>query len=191
MGQDAMEAAQRRSSVSGSISGVVSGVGSGVARFVRVALVTGVAASLALSVACSSSEEDSTISGGVPTSCDQDNRKDVYTQGLSKQASSFSVRVLDASPAPPAKGTNTMTVQIVDPAGTPIDNAVVVVTPFMPDHAHGSAVKPVVTPADSDGKYTVTSLYYPMAGLWRITFSVTLPSATSAQDVAFQFCLDG
>ncbi|AKV03030.1 hypothetical protein AKJ09_09693 [Labilithrix luteola] len=147
---------------------------------------------LTLGAACSSSSEgDSTSSGGVPTSCDQDNRKDVYAQGMSKQGTSFTVRVLDATPAPPAKGTNTMTIQIVDLAGAPIDDAVVGVTPFMPDHAHGSAVKPVVTPAGSDGKYAVTSLYYPMAGLWRVTFSVTLPGSSAAQDVAFQFCLDG
>lgn len=159
---------------------------------VRFALGMCVAASLGLSVACSSSNgEDSTSSGGTPTSCDQDNRKDVYAPGLSKQAAAFTVRVLDATPAPPAKGTNAMTIQIVDPSGAPIDNATILVTPYMPDHAHGSALEPVVTPAGSEGKYAVTSLYYPMAGLWRITFSVTLPGASTAQDVAFQFCLDG
>jgi len=128
-------------------------------------------------------------SGGGATTCEQDTRKDVYIAGLSKQAPLFSVKLVESTPAPPAKGTNAVTLQLVDAGGKPLDGLVVAVTPFMPDHGHGSAVTPVVT-ALGDGKYRVEKIYYPMAGLWRLTVTVTQPTA-APQEVTFQFCLEG
>jgi hypothetical protein len=98
--------------------------------------------------------------------------------------------MVEATPAPPAKGTNAMTLELTDAGGKPIDGATITVTPFMPDHAHGSAVTPVVAPA-GPGRYSVTKVYLPMAGLWRITVSVQAASGAPVQDAVFQFCLDG
>jgi hypothetical protein len=128
--------------------------------------------------------------GGSAGACASDARKDVYTAGLSKQGAGLTVKIVDATPAPPAKGTNVMTLQVLDGAGKPLDGASVQVTPFMPDHGHGSAVPPVVTPAGSDGKYAVDKVYLAMAGLWQLTITVT-PAGGTRGEVVFSFCLDG
>ena len=149
------------------------------------------AAAAALVVACASSDGGSDPGGSSGTSaCAQDARKDVYTAGLSKQtASAMSVKVMSATPAPPAKLTNELTLQLLDAAGRPVDGATISVVPFMPDHGHGSAVKPAVTPKGG-GVYDVTNLYDPLPGLWRVTVTVQMPNV-AAQDVAFSFCIDG
>jgi hypothetical protein len=145
-----------------------------------------------LVAACSTSDggDPAGTSGGTTSACAQDSRKDVYTAGLSKQtAAALSVKVMSATPAPPAKLTNALTLQLLDAGGQPLDGATLSVVPFMPDHGHGSAIKPTVTPKGG-GVYDVTNLYYPMPGLWRVTVTVQLPNL-AAQDVAFSFCIDG
>jgi hypothetical protein len=116
------------------------------------------------------------------TACAADNRKDIYTAGLAKQTATgaLSIKLMDAMPAPPQKQSNTLVLQVVDAAGMPVDGATVSVTPFMPDHGHGSSVKPTVT----------ANVYLPMPGLWRLTVTVQMPNV-AAQDAAFQFCVDG
>jgi len=134
--------------------------------------------------------EGTSGSSGTTTACAQDTRKDVYTAGLSKKtAGTLSVKIMEATPAPPAKLTNAMTLQVLDGGGLPVDGASVSVVPFMPDHGHGSAVKPSVSPKGG-GVYEVANLYYPMPGLWRVTVTIQLPNA-APQDVAFSFCIDG
>lgn len=142
--------------------------------------------------ACSSSDDggssgSSGQAGG--GACAQDTRKDVYTAGISKPADALVVRIVDATPAPPAKGMNAMTIQVADGAGKPVDGATLTLTPFMPDHGHGSAATPVVT-AKGDGKYAVEKIYLPMAGLWTLTVKVEIAGAAPAQ-TTFSFCLDG
>lgn len=167
-------------------------LGLDVAAGARVAVV----ASFLLVAACGGSTDSdggssgTSASGGFQnTACDKDNRKDIYTAGLAKQSAGLTVKIVESDPSPPKKGTNTMTLEIADASGAPLDGATVAVTPWMPDHAHGSALTPVVAPMGG-GKYAVTKLYYPMAGLWQITVSVQVPGA-AIQDVAFNFCFDG
>jgi hypothetical protein len=58
----------------------------------------------------------------------------------------------------------------------------------MPDHGHGTAIRPVISPLPDAGNYKVTPLYLFMAGLWEVTFDVT--TASGAQDaVVFSFCI--
>jgi hypothetical protein len=151
-----------------------------------------VAAALA-APGCSSNDSNtsnpSVATPQVATACASDNRKDVYSVGLTKQAGTYAVKVVDANPGPPEKGTNSMTFAVTDGSGAPVDGATVTVTPFMPDHGHGSAVVPTVTPSGG-GKYAVTNIYLAMAGLWRLTVTVQ-PNGGAPQDAAFQFCLDG
>lgn len=143
--------------------------------------------------ACSSNDSDDASSGssgsGPSTACEKDTRKDVFTPGLEKQGAGFTVRIVESDPSPPKKGTNTMTLEIADAAGKAVDGATVAVTPWMPDHAHGSALTPVATPLGG-GRYAISKLYYPMPGLWQVTISVQMPGA-AAKDVAFNFCFDG
>jgi hypothetical protein len=149
-----------------------------------------VVASAALS-ACSSDDGGSGPSGSGPaTGCAADTRKDIYTAGIAKPAGDLSVKLLESKPGPPIKGTNTMTLEVLDAAGSAVDGATITVTPWMPDHAHGSAVAPIVTPMGS-GKYAIDKVYLAMAGLWQIKVSVQPAGGGALQEATFQFCLDG
>lgn len=121
--------------------------------------------------------------------CAADTRKDLYTAGMTKPAGGLAVKLLEATPGPLIKGTNALKLEVRDEAGAPIDNATLKVTPFMPDHGHGSAVPPVVTAAGA-GVYDVAKVYLSMAGLWQLKISVERPGA-GTQEAVFQFCLDG
>lgn len=159
-----------------------------------------VGALAALMPACSSSGSDGNTGGtsGASTSpgtqsaaCAADTRKDIYIAGLSKLTASGALKIelMDATPAPPQKQSNAMVLKLVDAAGAPVDGATLSVTPFMPDHGHGSSVKPTVMPMGA-GVYAVSNVYLPMPGLWRLTVTVQMPNV-AAQDAAFQFCIDG
>ena len=155
------------------------------------ALATALVAVAACGTSDGGGDGTSGTSGSATNACAQDTRKDIYTAGLSKKtAGELSVKIVESTPAPPAKLTNTMTFQLLDAANLPVDGASVSVVPFMPDHGHGSAIKPSVTPKGG-GLYAVTNLYYPMPGLWRVTVTIQMPGAAAAQEVAFSFCIDG
>ncbi|MBX3209427.1 MAG: FixH family protein [Labilithrix sp.] len=147
-------------------------------------------ASVVLSAACSGDDDGDSGAPPPATGCAADDRKDIYTAGLSKPAGALSVKLVDATPGPPIKGTNAMTIEVLDAGGQPVDGATVTVTPWMPDHAHGSAVKPVVTGLGG-GKYTVEKVYLAMAGLWQIKIAVQPAGGGPLQEATFQFCLDG
>src|SRR5687767_14054395 len=87
--------------------------------------------------ACSYNDE------GAGDACANDTRKDVYAAGLTKQSSGLSVRIMDATPAPPHKGTNALKLQVLDGNGKGVTGAILRITPFMPDHGHTSAVTPI------------------------------------------------
>jgi hypothetical protein len=63
------------------------------------------------------------------------------------------------------------------------------VVPFMPEHGHGSSVRPAVS-AKGNGVYVVSNLYFPMPGVWRVTIHIE-PQTNAPQDIAFAFCIDG
>lgn len=157
----------------------------------RTLLVFSMVVLAAVVAGCSGDDEQPAGTSGTPpaTGCAADARKDVYTAGLAKAAGALSVKLVESRPGPPIKGTNAMTIEILDAAGQPVDGAMVTVTPWMPDHAHGSAVKPVITPTGG-GKYEVEKVYLAMAGLWQIKVSVQPPSG-GLEEATFQFCLDG
>jgi hypothetical protein len=160
-------------------------------------IVAAIAGIVALAPACSSSGGDGNTGGtsGASTTmsaaCMADTRKDIYTAGLTKQTASggMSIELMNATPAPPQKESNALVLKVVAAGGAPVDGATLSVVPFMPDHGHGSSVKPTVTPMGG-GLYDVSNVYLPMPGLWRLTVTVQMPNV-AAQDAAFQFCIDG
>ncbi len=135
--------------------------------------------------------EPSAVEAGTVT-CQNDHRVDTYVANLAKASQSGALRVTLASidPAPPAIGTNGWTIRITDGSGTPMSNAPLTVTPFMPDHGHGSSIRAIVTPG-SDGTYTVSPLYLFMPGVWRVTFALPAGDAGRAESVEFFFCIAG
>jgi hypothetical protein len=120
-------------------------------------------------------------------SCAADAKKDVYAPGLTKTDGDLAVRVVDAAPAPPAMGTNTLTLEVAS-ADRPVDDAKLTVTPFMPAHGHGSGVDPVVTSLGG-GRYRVADVYFMMPGTWTLTVRVERAGA-AAREVVFAFCLE-
>lgn len=149
------------------------------------------AALLASSIfaACSndSSSTASSPDASAKTGCAAETRGNAYSAGLEKVSASgkLHVRLLSAQPAPPEKGDNVWTVELDDDTGKPIDGASVSMTPFMPDHGHGSAKTPVATPTGEPGKYKIDQIYLPMAGYWEMTVHV------GSEQVVFGFCIEG
>jgi YtkA-like len=122
--------------------------------------------------------------------CTDDPRADQYTAGMQKVGlkNQITMTLVSSEPAPPFKGTNTWTMLVADNGKAPQSGATLAVLPFMPDHGHGTAIKPVISSLPNAGNYQVTPLYLFMAGLWEVTFNVT--TATGAQDtVVFSFCI--
>jgi hypothetical protein len=121
--------------------------------------------------------------------CRFDHRAMTYAAGmkLAGDSGALSFAIETATPAPPLKGNNSWTVQILDGSGAPVTGATMTAVPFMPDHGHGTQVTPVVTPAGD--AYTVAPLYLFMPGLWQVTLTAT--SAAGDDSVKFDFCIEG
>src|SRR5262249_11491353 len=82
--------------------------------------------------------------GSPPSPCADDPRVEAYTVGLEATSDdgAVTVRFVDANPAPPEKGNNTFTVDLVDGSGHPIDGASISTKSYMPDHGHASPTMP-------------------------------------------------
>ena len=107
----------------------------------------------------------------------------------------LSFRFSDLAPAPPAKGTNTFHVRVTDTSGSEMTGDLHVAL-TMPDHGHGTQVKPVVSFDAASGEYTVTPLFLFMPGVWRIEFDAYAgpagtPAATPLDRAVLHFCIEG
>jgi YtkA-like len=150
---------------------------------------------LALVVGCGNSPSGHTHGdGGEPDAeqfipCTNDPRADHFVPGLAKTGPMGRLKVvlLASDPSPPTKGNNAWTIRVED-MGTPQTGATMKITPFMPDHGHGTPTKANVSPMMEPGQYQVTPLYLYMAGLWQITLEVTTPAAKDS--VVFSFCIE-
>jgi hypothetical protein len=84
---------------------------------------------------------------------------DTFVAPLKKMGigGAFEFEMLSATPAPPARNTNTWVVQIntmqSGVVGNPVDGASMVVTPYMPSHQHGTPEQVIVTPTGDPGQY--------------------------------------
>jgi hypothetical protein len=127
-------------------------------------------------------------------SCTDDLRLDVYTDNMAKEGElgALTFRFSDFEPAPPAKGSNTFRVQVTNPSGDVLTHGLAV-SLIMPDHGHGTSIKPVVSLDAASGVYTVTPLYLFMPGVWRITFDAAAARSDAAalDRVDLHFCVEG
>jgi len=121
--------------------------------------------------------------------CALETRADSYSAGMAKMGSVGAVmmHLMEATPAPPAKGENTWKMMLMTAGGDPISGAELTATPFMPDHGHGATVKAVITDM-GDGMYKVAPLDLFLDGYWTITFDVKAPGDVNDQ-VVFAFCV--
>ena len=119
--------------------------------------------------------------------CALESRDDEFVVGLAKTGQQVTFTLLSASPAPPARGDNTFVLQL-DTANGPLSNASMRVTPFMPDHGHGTAIPVGIQPLPEAGQYELAPVNLWMPALWEITLSVTSAPTDSA---VFRFCIPG
>ncbi len=136
----------------------------------------------------STSSASSTDAGLV--GCASDPRAQAFAPNMTKQgeAGVFTFVLVSADPAPPAIDQNTWVLAVEDGSGNVVQGVMLTsVTPFMPDHGHGTST-PTITP-NPDGTFTVSSVYLFMAGLWQTT---VVAQANGEKDSAvFSFCIAG
>jgi hypothetical protein len=163
-------------------------------------VITGITTALlwAAASACSgdASKGDDATSADLEgtVSCGQDPRLDGYAD-LNKTGDLglLEFRLADVEPSPPAKGNNTFRLQITDAGGTPM-NGDLHVDLKMPDHGHGTSVKPRISFDPSTQQYTVEPLYLFMPGVWRIQleeYAGAASGATPLDRTALYFCIEG
>lgn len=131
-------------------------------------------------------------------SCEEDVRDEAYVAGINKSgAAGYTLRLMDSNPAPPSKGDNIWSLDLTDPAGATAAGLGLSLRAFMPDHGHGSPVKPEVTD-NGDGTYTIDPVNLFMPGYWEVSLTVVDLGATESPDddidldsVMFKFCVEG
>ncbi len=124
-----------------------------------------------------------------PFNCDTDTRADNIVSGLEKMGARGVVtfRLMGTSPAPPKRPDNNWVVSL-ESNGAPVEGATVGVKLFMPDHDHGTSVKPKIGPAGAAGEYTLDQLNLWMPGLWEVTIEAT-PSGGTKDSAVFRVCI--
>jgi hypothetical protein len=139
--------------------------------------------------ACSNDGAPST-----PLVCGDGRRIDRYENGLEKvgDEGQYRVRIVEATPNPPDRGDNVWTFEVTDSADRPLAGALVRLSPWMPDHGHGS-VPPTfdATPSGEGGRYTSPEVRLFMPGFWQIKVSITALGGGITDEVTFGFCIEG
>lgn len=155
----------------------------------RLTVLAATLALLCLSVACGGDNAPNSDAAGV--NCSNEPCADTYTANMVKSGSSgsFIFLLIDSTPGPPAKGDNSWNLRLTDTGDTPIDGATLEVTPFMPDHGHGTPIRVVVTPAGSNGEYTAAPINLWMPGLWEVTIDAT--AGADSDSVVYRFFIEG
>ena len=119
---------------------------------------------------------------------------ETYTAGMSHTGDLGAIEfvLVSSDPAPPDKGVNVFTIQVTDlSTGVAIDGATVPITPFMPEHGHGTNPENYETePTGEAGSYQSVPIDLFMSGLWDLTFTVQ-SGDTVLDQTTFSFCLEG
>lgn len=133
---------------------------------------------------------DSGADGPVDITCGNDARAEKYSSGMTKigKAGLFSFGLTSVTPSSPTKGANTWQVTLTSSGTAPVNDASFVITPFMPDHGHGTPVKAKAT-LEGNGKYSVAPVQFTMPGIWEVTLEATSPAGKDT--AVFTFCVPG
>ena len=138
--------------------------------------------------ACGSPSSDDVAANA----CLEDTRAEPYTAGLERASDNgmFKARLVEGTPAPPDRGNNTWTLEILDPNGSPMGEVTDLrVKAWMPDHGHGTNPLWNDGTEQADGRFQVGPFNLFMPGLWQFTISV---EAQNQSDTALvSFCIEG
>ncbi|WP_050433354.1 FixH family protein [Chondromyces crocatus] len=154
-----------------------------------------VAALMAFGSGCDGGDEDgatTTTTHGHEGVCEGETRGDHYSAGMEVPSTSgaHTLRLQQASPAPPVKGENTWTFVITDDTGAGVTGATVTVTPRMPDHGHGSPQPPTVSETGEAGEFQASAIDFSMAGYWEVTIAAALATGET-ESFVLGFCVEG
>ena len=147
-----------------------------------------IAALASFAPACSSSGHD--LGDDTSYNCADENRDDEFVVGIEKtgQNNKLVFKLLEATPAPPMRGDNTWILQLTSQtAAAPVTGAAMVVTPFMPDHQHGTPINVVIDPMPTAGQYKLEPVNMWMPGLWQTT--IEAQNGQDTDKAVFSFCI--
>lgn len=117
--------------------------------------------------------------------------EDPYDAGyeLTGEQGNFTIRLVSADPSPHIVGDNSLTIQVVDGDGAPVDGVTFDrIEPFSATGDHGTPITPEYTATGTAGEYEVTMLNYVHFGIWNVTVEL---SADGVSDrVVFTFCVE-
>lgn len=142
--------------------------------------------------ACTGTSGGSDASSDTYVGCGGDNRINYPQDVPTDKPAGLQLHFLSAEPAVPLAGENTWTFEIRDANGSPVDANTVTaisVATFMPDHGHPGSVVPTVTGAN--GKWRMDHLYLSMAGIWRVTLTLTMADGAASQTAVVFVCVAG
>jgi hypothetical protein len=117
---------------------------------------------------------------------------ETYVAGLEHagQAGRLDFRLMSANPAPPGFNNNTWVIQVssmaAGVAGNPVDGATITVTPYMPVHQHGTAIRAKVQDM-SGGMYQLSPVNLWMPGIWETTISAQVGGVQDT--TVYRFCI--
>jgi len=149
---------------------------------------------LALALACVTAchSSDTPADADEALACIASGRGDTYVAGLEHlgKLGLLDVKLMTADPAPPGFNNNVWVIQVnamaAGAVGDPVNDASVVVTPFMPDHQHGTPIRAQVE-ALSGGQYKLSPINLWMPGYWELTIDVTAGAVHDS--VVYKFCI--
>lgn len=120
--------------------------------------------------------------------CADETRAVAYQAGLELVSEELGLRLtlLESRPGPRV-GNLRWTLQVLDAEGTPVTGATVKVSPFMPDHHHGSPLIPTIKES-GEGVYVAAPINLTMPGFWRTTVRVTTDAWTDI--VIIPLCIE-
>ena len=152
---------------------------------------------------CGTSNDGPPPTAPVTYNCAADTRGETYVPGLVAVGENkvFNFKLISIDPSPPSRGNNSWVVEIDammdDVVGAPVSGLCedgcptpsedVTVTPWMPDHQHGSPIIVDTMPAETAGQYTLDPINLWMPGVWTTTIAVTQGSAFDK--AVYTFCL--
>lgn len=126
--------------------------------------------------------------GFASIACSDETRAVAYQPGLELVSEELGLRLtlLESRPSPRV-GNLRWTLQVLDAEGAPVTGATLKVSPFMPDHHHGSPLIPTVKES-GEGVYVATPINLTMPGFWRTTVRVTTDAWTDV--VIIPLCIE-
>lgn len=94
---------------------------------------------------------------------------DEFLLPLTKQSldETLSATLVEANPAPPARGNNTWRIELSDGNGEPVEDLALNARLFMPQHRHGSSAT-TVSATDVPGEYEIDRINFLMGGVWEV-----------------------